>query len=68
MKDTKSLGGIPYGEYAKHGLARENLLWMLRKMIEIRRFEEGVERLFLQEGARAVGICLSLSVGLNRGS
>jgi TPP-dependent pyruvate/acetoin dehydrogenase alpha subunit len=38
-------------EYSKHGLTRDKLLPMLRKMIEIRRFEERVERLFLQEGA-----------------
>jgi len=37
-------------DYAKHGLAKDKLLQMLRKMIEIRRFEERVERLFLQEG------------------
>jgi TPP-dependent pyruvate/acetoin dehydrogenase alpha subunit len=42
---------VPYTDYAKHELTKETLLSMLRKMIEIRRFEERVERLFLQEGA-----------------
>jgi TPP-dependent pyruvate/acetoin dehydrogenase alpha subunit len=37
-------------DYAKHHLPRDKLLHMLRKMIEMRRFEERVERLFLQEG------------------
>ncbi|WP_455363340.1 thiamine pyrophosphate-dependent dehydrogenase E1 component subunit alpha, partial [[Eubacterium] cellulosolvens] len=38
-------------DYAKLGFSREKFLQMLRTMIEIRRFEERVERLFLQEGA-----------------
>jgi TPP-dependent pyruvate/acetoin dehydrogenase alpha subunit len=42
---------VPYTDYAKHGLTKQALLSMLRKMIKIRRFEERVERLFLQEGA-----------------
>jgi TPP-dependent pyruvate/acetoin dehydrogenase alpha subunit len=48
MRTVRSISGE---EYSKHGLTRDNLLPMLRKMIEIRRFEERVERLFLQEGA-----------------
>ena len=47
----KTIGPVEADEYAKHGLSRQKLLRMLRKMIEIRRFEERVERLFLQEGA-----------------
>jgi TPP-dependent pyruvate/acetoin dehydrogenase alpha subunit len=48
---TKTVGPIEAEEYEKHGLSEERLLHMLRRMIEIRRFEECVERLFLQEGA-----------------
>ena len=51
MKSTKSPDVVSQAGYAKHGLTKERLLYMLRKMIEIRRFEECVERLFLQEGA-----------------
>ena len=51
MENTKTIGPIETNEYAKHGLSQEKLLQMLRTMIELRRFEERVERLFLQEGA-----------------
>ena len=51
MENTKTIGPIEANEYAKHGLSQEKLLQMLRTMIELRRFEERVERLFLQEGA-----------------
>jgi pyruvate dehydrogenase E1 component alpha subunit len=51
LEDTKTIGSIDASEYGKHGLSREKLLQILRKMIEIRRFEERVERLFMQEGA-----------------
>jgi len=51
MGATKAIQSVPHTDYAMHGLTRETLLSMLRKMIEIRRFEERVERLFLQEGA-----------------
>jgi TPP-dependent pyruvate/acetoin dehydrogenase alpha subunit len=37
-------------EYVTHGLSREKLLRMLRTMIEIRRFEERVEQLYVREG------------------
>lgn len=47
----KSIGPVEPEEYTKHGLSRQKLLWMFRKMFEIRRFEERVEQLFLQEGA-----------------
>jgi len=46
----KSVEGVRPGDYPKYGLTREQLLSMLRKMIQIRRFEERVEQLFLQEG------------------
>lgn len=51
MNAIKSIQAVPYADYAKHGVTKDILLGMLRKMIEIRRFEERVERLFLQEGA-----------------
>jgi len=51
MKSTKSTEAFSQADYEKYGLTRERLLHMLRKVIEIRRFEERVERLFLQEGA-----------------
>jgi len=51
LENTKTIGPIEANEYAKHGLSQEKLLQMLRTMIELRRFEERVERLFLQEGA-----------------
>jgi TPP-dependent pyruvate/acetoin dehydrogenase alpha subunit len=50
LENTKSIGPVEAEQYGKLGLRRDRLLWMLRKMIEIRRFEERVERLFLQEG------------------
>ena len=51
LDDTKNIGPKEASDFAKYGLSREKLLHMLRTMIEIRRFEERVERLFLQEGA-----------------
>ncbi len=51
MNAIKSIQTVPYADYTKHGMTKDILLGMLRKMIEIRRFEERVERLFLQEGA-----------------
>lgn len=51
LEPTSTFNPAQAEDYAKHGLSREKLLQMLRKMIEIRRFEERVERLFLQEGA-----------------
>ena len=41
---------IPVDRYRELGLTDEKLRWMLRKMLEARRFEEMVERLFLVEG------------------
>jgi pyruvate dehydrogenase E1 component alpha subunit len=51
LEPTSAFKSVEAKDYAKHGLSRETLLQMLGKMIEIRRFEERVERLFLQEGA-----------------
>ena len=41
---------IPQDEYAKHGLTKEKLRDMLRKMLIIRKFEEKVEELFIVKG------------------
>ncbi len=41
---------VPYNEYSKLGLTREKAQRMLGKMLEIRRFEEKVEELFLVKG------------------
>jgi TPP-dependent pyruvate/acetoin dehydrogenase alpha subunit len=41
---------IPQDEYAKHGLTRDVLHEMLRKMLLLRKFEEKVEELFLVKG------------------
>ena len=51
MEPTSTFKSLEAGDYAKHGLPRERSPQMLRRMTEIRRFEERVERLFLQEGA-----------------
>jgi len=51
LETTKTIGSIEADDYQKCGVSRDKLFWMLRRMIEIRRFEERVERLFLQEGA-----------------
>ncbi|MHC1627984.1 MAG: hypothetical protein ACXQTI_04030, partial [Candidatus Nezhaarchaeales archaeon] len=41
---------IPVEQYKDLSLKEEDLRMMLRKMLEARRFEEMVERLFLVEG------------------
>jgi TPP-dependent pyruvate/acetoin dehydrogenase alpha subunit len=41
---------LAQNEYAKHGLTKEKLHEMLRKMLIIRKFEEKVEELFLVKG------------------
>jgi TPP-dependent pyruvate/acetoin dehydrogenase alpha subunit len=51
MSVTKSIQSVSHRDYVKHGLTKDILFDMLRKIVEIRRFEERVERLFLQEGA-----------------
>ena len=51
MQSPKSIASVSHTDYSRLGLTKDMLLGMLRKMIEIRRFEERVERLFLKEGA-----------------
>ena len=41
---------VAQNEYAKHGLTKEKLHEMLRKMLIIRKFEEKVEELFIVKG------------------
>ena len=41
---------VPQNDYAKHGLSKERLQEMLRKMLIIRKFEEKVEELFIVKG------------------
>lgn len=41
---------IPQNEYARHGLNKEILREMLRKMLLLRKFEEKVEELYLVKG------------------
>lgn len=67
---------VAVDEFPKIGLTEEKLLWMLRKMLEIRRFEEKVEELHIVRGllygpshlyfgeeAVAAGVCAALSEG-----
>ncbi len=50
MDSVTVIQQVPSAEYAKLGLTNERLLWILRKMVEIRKFEEKVEELFLVKG------------------
>jgi TPP-dependent pyruvate/acetoin dehydrogenase alpha subunit len=43
--------GVPEDDYPKHGLTKERLAQMLRKMLLLRRFEEKIEELFLVKGS-----------------
>ncbi|MDJ0270260.1 MAG: thiamine pyrophosphate-dependent dehydrogenase E1 component subunit alpha [Aigarchaeota archaeon] len=73
MAIIEVVGGLPPSKYAELGLGRDKLLRMLRKMVEIRLFEERVERLFFEgkitgpshlylgEEAIAVGVAEALA-------
>jgi len=50
MSGITKIQSIPIQDYAKLGFNKERLVWMLRKMIEIRLFEERVEELYLMQG------------------
>jgi len=50
MSGLTEIQSIPAQEYRKLGFEKERLVWMLRKMIEIRLFEEKVEELYLMRG------------------
>jgi len=50
MSGLTEIKSIPAEDYAGLGIEKERLVWMLRKMIEIRLFEEKVEELYLMRG------------------
>ncbi len=49
------IGVVPAEKYPALGLSREDFLWLLRKMCEMRKFEERVERLFFE--GQLIGPC-----------
>ena len=49
------VGEIPAEKYSTLNLAREDFIWFLRKMCEMRRFEERVEKLFFE--GQLIGPC-----------
>lgn len=53
MTSVQFIGEIPSSRYREFGLGKELLNEMLRKMVEIRLFEEKVEELFLVKGLLA---------------
>jgi len=50
MSALKEIGHVPPCDYSKHGLVKDRLILMIKKMIEIRLFEEKVEELYLMKG------------------
>ena len=50
MATITQVQGVTQNEYAKHGLTKDKLEQMLRKMMIIRKFEEKVEELFMVKG------------------
>jgi len=50
MLGLTEIQSITAQDYAKLGFEKERLVWMLKKMIEIRLFEERVEELYLMRG------------------
>jgi len=50
MSALKEIGHVPPSDYSKLGLAKDRLLLMIKKMMEIRLFEEKVEELYLMKG------------------
>jgi TPP-dependent pyruvate/acetoin dehydrogenase alpha subunit len=53
--NVEVMGEIPAEKYQKLGLTREDFLWLLRKMCEMRKFEERVEKLFFE--GQLIGPC-----------
>ncbi len=51
MTTVAKVEQVAYSDYRKFGVSDEMALRMLRKMLEIRRFEEKVEELFIEKGA-----------------
>ncbi|MEM2202574.1 MAG: thiamine pyrophosphate-dependent dehydrogenase E1 component subunit alpha [Candidatus Bathyarchaeia archaeon] len=52
---VEAIDEIPAEKYQTLGLTREDFLWLLRKMCEMRKFEERVERLFFE--GQLIGPC-----------
>ncbi len=52
---VESISEIPTEKYESLGLTREDFLWLLRKMCEMRKFEERVEKLFFE--GQLIGPC-----------
>ncbi len=52
---VESISEVPAEKYSASGLSREDFLWLLRKMCEMRKFEERVERLFFE--GQLIGPC-----------
>jgi len=50
MSTLKEIGHVPPSDYSKHGLGKDRLISMIKKMMEIRLFEEKVEELYLMKG------------------
>ena len=50
MSTLMEIQSVPSEDYASLGLQKERLVWMLKKMVEIRLFEEKVEELYLMRG------------------
>jgi len=50
MSGSTEIKSVPAEDYAKLGIEKDRLVWMLKKMIEIRLFEEKVEELYLMRG------------------
>ncbi|MEM3769757.1 MAG: thiamine pyrophosphate-dependent dehydrogenase E1 component subunit alpha [Candidatus Bathyarchaeia archaeon] len=53
--NVEHVGEVPAEKYLTLGLSREDFLWLLRKMCEMRKFEEGVEKLFFE--GQLIGPC-----------
>ncbi len=50
MSGLTEIQSISSDDYVRLGFNKENLIWMLKKMVEIRLFEEKVEELYLMRG------------------
>jgi len=53
--NVEVMGEIPAEKYSTLNLTREDFIWLLRKMCEMRKFEERVEKLFFE--GQLIGPC-----------
>jgi TPP-dependent pyruvate/acetoin dehydrogenase alpha subunit len=53
--NVEVVGEVPAEKYSTLNLTREDFIWLLRKMCEMRRFEERVEQLFFE--GQLIGPC-----------